>query len=84
MGEQMILGNIEYIPHMLLEDFRPYVFYDVGKTTGPEDDIFLDGVVRSSIGLGLRLGKEIRVTVAKSLEDSGADPKLWVTFGKSF
>lgn len=84
MGEQMILGNVEYVPDMLTEDFRPYVFYDVGKTAGHDDDIFRDGDFRSSIGMGLRLGAEIRVMLAKSLDDSDADPNLWVTLGHPF
>ncbi len=84
MGEQMILGNLEYVPDMLTAVFRPYLFCDVGKTAGHDEGLFDDGAFRSSIGLGLELGGAIRVMVAKSLDDGDADPNPWVTIGDAF
>jgi len=84
MGEQMVLANVEYAPSLPLSDVRPAVTFDIGKTATRKADIFDDGTFSSSVGLRLRLGEDIRVDVAKSLEDSDSDAKAWVTIGNPF
>ncbi len=82
-GDQMFLGNIEYVVSFNAYS-RGMIFFDIGKVIGQDDDIFDDGEFKSDIGLGVSLSPGFRVELARALDDSDADLKFWVTFGKSF
>jgi len=84
MGEQMILANIEYAPKIPGSDIQPAVIFDIGKTADRDADIFDKGGFSSAVGLRLHLGEEVQVDVAKALEDSNADARIWVTIGNPF
>ncbi len=84
MGDQMVLANVEYAPRIPFTDFQPAIFYDIGKTADRDADIIDDGKFSSTVGLRIRLGEDLRVDLAKSLDDSDADAKIWVTIGQPF
>ena len=84
VGDQMVLANIEYAPRIPFTDFQPALFYDIGKTLDRDSDIIDDGEFSSAVGLRIRLGEDLRVDLAKSLDDSDADAKIWVTIGQPF
>ncbi len=83
-GEQMILGNVEYVVDTGLLDTRTAVFFDVGKVVGRDDDIFDDGEFSSAIGLRLILDEDLHVELAKSLDDTDESIRLWAMFARTF
>lgn len=84
MGDQMVLGNIEYVLRFLREDFALSLLFDVGTVGGNREDIFADADLSSSIGFRIALGEDVYAEVAKSLGDADASPKGWLLFEKSF
>ena len=83
-GEQMILGNLEYVLYFPRRSFETALLFDVGKVVGRNDDIFSDGDFHSSIGVRFGLEDGINIEVARSLDESDTSLKLWVLFQRSF
>ncbi len=83
-GEQMILGNLEYVIGLPYEAFHTSLLFDAGKVVSRNADIFSDGDFKSSVGLRVGLKDGLQVEVAKSLDDSDASAKIWVLFQRSF
>lgn len=83
-GEQMILGNVEYVIDFPWLTFQTALLLDVGKVVSREESIFSDGDFHSSMGIRLGFDEGLRVEVAKSLDDMDESVKLWVLFQKSF
>jgi len=82
-GEQMILGNLEYVLYFPRHSFETALLFDMGKVVGRNDDIFSDGDFHSSIGVRFGLESGISIELAKSLDESDTSLKLWVLFQKS-
>jgi Omp85 superfamily domain len=82
-GDQMFLANAEYI-FELSYSFRTTLFFDIGKVIGQDDDLWDDGEFKSDIGIGFGFSPDFRVELAKALDKSDSDIKIWVTFAKSF
>jgi len=83
-GEEMILGNVEYVVETGLLDTRTALFFDVGKTVEREMDIFADGEFASAVGLRLILEEDFQVEVAKSLSDTDEPVRVWGMFARTF
>ncbi len=83
-GEQMILGNLEYIIRFPNVSFETSLLFDVGKVVSRNDNIFSDGDFHSSAGIRLGFEDGFSVEVAKSLDVSDEPVKLWVLFQQSF
>ena len=82
-GEQMLLINSEYnveFGHILAGS----LFFDMGNVVGQDDSLIDDGEFKSDIGLALELDPGIRLEVARALDNSDPDIKVWVTFSKPF
>lgn len=82
-GEQMILGQTEYIVDFSAH-FSGILFFDIGKVAGQDDDIFSDGEFKSNIGLAIEMDPGLRFEIARALDNSDPDIKIWVTFSKPF
>jgi hypothetical protein len=83
-GEQMILGNLEYVLYFPRHSFETALLFDVGKVVGKDDDVFSDGDFHSSVGVRFGLEDGINIEVAKSMDESDTSLKLWVLFQRSF
>lgn len=83
-GDQMLLGNLEYVIRFPRPKLETALLLDFGKTTGSEESIFSDGDFHSSIGLRVGITDAIKIDVAKSLDDSDESAKIWVLFQRSF
>ena len=83
-GEQMILGNLEYVINFPKASFETSLLFDVGKVVSRKDNIFSDGDFHSSVGIRLGFEDGFSLEVAKSLDDSDEPVKLWVLFQQSF
>lgn len=83
-GEQMVLGNLEYVIGLPYEAFHTALLFDAGKVVSRDANIFSDGDFKSSVGLRVGLKDGLQVEVAKSLDDSDASAQIWVLFQRSF
>ena len=84
IGEQMILGNLEYVINFPWLSFETSLLFDVGKVTDRKDNIFSNEGFHSSVGLRVGFEERFSLEVAKSLDDSDESIKLWALFQKSF
>jgi len=82
-GDQMFLANAEYLVE-LYNDLDVMLFFDIGKVLGQKDDIFDDGEFKSDVGIALGFFPGFRIELAKALDKSDSDIKLWVTFERTF
>ncbi len=82
-GDQMLLVNAEYIIE-LSSELDAMVFFDIGKVAGQEDAIFSDGEFKSDAGIAIGFFPGFRLELAKALDKSDSDIKLWVTFERTF
>ncbi len=83
-GEEMILGNLEYVVETGLLDTRTALFLDAGKTVAREADLFADGEFASAVGLRLIMDEDFQVEVAKSLNDADEPVRVWGMFSRTF
>jgi len=82
-GDQMLLANAEYIIE-LSNELDAMVFFDIGKVAGQDDAIFSDGEFKSDAGIAVGFFPGFRLELAKALDKSDSDIKLWVTFERTF
>ena len=82
-GEQMFMANAEYSVEFG-HNLSGALFFDIGNVVGQDEDIFRDGEFKSDIGLAVEIDPGIRLEVARSLDSSDPDYKVWVTFSGPF
>jgi len=82
-GQEFVMGNIEVRQAFPRSDMAASLFYDAGAIT---DSVSLRDVeVKQSIGLGLYLGDDFKLNLAKRLDRSGDNsPEFWVRFEHLF
>ncbi len=83
-GEQMLLGNFEYVLSFPQRTFETALLLDIGKVIGRNEDILSDGDFHTSVGVRFGLEEGINIELAKSLDESDKSLKLWVLFERSF
>lgn len=83
-GEQMILGNVEYILYFPPHSIETALLFDIGKVVGKDDDIFSDGDYETSAGVRFGLERGLNIEISKSLTGTEDSFKLWVLFQRSF
>jgi hypothetical protein len=83
-GDQMFMANVQYLINFGTAALRGKIFFDIGKVTGQDNNIFDDGEFKSDVGLGFGLSSDFQILMAKALDDSDSDIKFWVQFARSF
>lgn len=83
-GDQMFMANIEYLINFGSAGMRGKIFFDIGNVTGQDDNIFSDGEFKSDVGIGLGFSSDFQILLAKALDRSDSDIKVWVQFARSF
>jgi hypothetical protein len=82
-GEQMLLGNFEYVLETGLLDARTAVFLDAGRTVPRRERLFDGSEFASAVGLRLILD-ELQLEVAKSLNDADEPVRWWAMLTRTF
>ena len=82
-GEQMLMANAEYNVEFG-HNLSGALFFDVGNVVGQDQSVIDDGELKSDIGLAIEIDPGIRLEVARALDNSDPDYKIWVTFSNPF
>ncbi len=83
-GEEMLLGNLEYVVETGLLETRTALFLDAGRTIARDEDLFDGGEFVSAVGLRLILDEDLQVEVAKSLNDADEPVHVWAMLARTF
>lgn len=83
-GEEMLLGNLEYVIETGLLETRTAVFVDAGRVIARDEELFDGGEFASAVGLRLILDESLQVEVAKSLNDTDEPVRVWAMLARTF
>lgn len=84
MGSRFWMANAEYRIDFPRSDLSASVFWDAGRITN-NTKFTDDDEVRHDIGLGIYIGNDFKVNIAKRLDSSGKDdPKVYVRLTSAF
>nr|MBN2277153.1 BamA/TamA family outer membrane protein [candidate division Zixibacteria bacterium] len=82
-GNEFWLGDIEYAIRFPNTDLTGWLFYNIGQMA-KETGKLGDAEVKNSLGIGLSLGDNIRLDLAKRLDRSDSTFKIHVRLGLNF
>ena len=82
-GEQMLMANAEYNVEFG-NILSGALFFDIGNVVGQDQSVIDNGELKSDIGLAFEIDPGIRLEVARALDSSDPDYKIWVTFSSPF
>ncbi|SYZ73873.1 exported hypothetical protein [Candidatus Zixiibacteriota bacterium] len=83
MGTQFWMGGFDYGIRFPNSELVGWALYEVGQIAEAPGKLG-DAEFKHSLGIGLSLNEDIKMTIAKRLDRSGASPLIYVRFQQKF